>query len=768
MLVRLLRQNSLKINIILKPKIMKKFRSKTIFALLFLGLMLLPKAQMSEGKSRGKILNPGPKMPRIIFSAGYGNTMPSSSTKDAYFTNSSGISGDLFVPFLFFRKGWDGTVKGGNYGFTIGGSYNFGGSGGFGVTPNPYAVIGQTSSVVSSLNVDARNPGFRIGGGPQVNFYLMNRLLLSPIVLAEYFSTTQKTLSAVQTTQVNGQTKEYNLLTLPETKTSGFSITPKLRLSYFLAENFGIFADAGYVFGPKVNTQTSSLKPEGNPNQAGQYNQQQLDAGTQVKSEIKSTSYQAFAVNVGLSLAFGGKKGWNGMNKTDDKGWNGKTETKDKGWNGKQNTDDIKKGWNGKANVIDENSIKQKLSSKNCKIYTAPKIIKRSEFVSDHLNKGNLNIEFIHSNNISAKYKVSVWEVAGIKKNLIHEKIYPSNFNGSISGLNMDERKNVQLEVQMQALENKNVKTKNNQAIIQNSTCAQFENNGLSNVSSVSITSSCAADYEFAIDSAICVKDKKVKVFCKIKFLNTHSILLPNPTLDNVSFKDDATGLPITASAFSSSLAPLSLLPTGTFINFNFEVEGDICKKDLRITYDVKWDCPSGPQQITACQAIINLPCCYCNYCEDPNNSNIQVLENSTSLLGGDNLGIAQHFNISPKNISKVEAELVYFHEDEMDTACKVCRANESEVYTFINSNTLSWNSGAAINASAGNMSGTFPSKILNWSSNNQGNLQFNLTLALPGTAALSCCERHGTVCIRYKFTDIECKTCEYLVCYNY
>ncbi|SFH94294.1 hypothetical protein [Halpernia frigidisoli] len=326
----------------------------------------------AQGKTKGKIVYPGPKMPRLILSAGYGNTIPSSSTKDAYFTNSSGISGDLFVPFLLFRKGWDGTVKGGNYGFNIGGSYNFGGNGNPSPTlPAAFPVTGQTSSSVAYRGVDPKNPGFRIGGGPQVNFYLMNHLLLSPMVLAEYFSTTQKTLSAVQTTQVKGQSTDYNLLTLPETKTTGFSVTPKLRMSYFFGDNFGIFADAGYIFGPKVNTQMTSLKPEGNSNQAGQYNQQQLDFGTQVKNAL-STSYSAFAVNIGLSFAFGGKKvgvksvqsqgqtfgqkvasgvasgitvvsqgtkktdgkGWNGVAKTDDKGWNGKTEVKDKDWNG--------------------------------------------------------------------------------------------------------------------------------------------------------------------------------------------------------------------------------------------------------------------------------------------------------------------------------------------------------------------------------------------------------------------------------------------------
>ena len=128
---------------------MKKFRLKTLAVTLLLGLMVFPQAQMTNartsGKTRGKISNPGPKTPRLIFSAGYGNTMPSSATKDAYFTNSSGINCDLFIPFLLFRKGWDGTVKGANYGLSISGSYNFAGNGNpSAALPNAFAVAGQT------------------------------------------------------------------------------------------------------------------------------------------------------------------------------------------------------------------------------------------------------------------------------------------------------------------------------------------------------------------------------------------------------------------------------------------------------------------------------------------------------------------------------------------------------------------------------------------------------------------------------------------------
>ena len=299
--------------------------------LLLIGSFLSTQAQVTARKGWDGVVKGGPRI-----NVSYNSTMPNSATKDAYVGNSSGISGDIYIPFQLFRKGWDGTVKGGSFGFNIGGTYNFGGNGDPSVAlPNPFKIFGETASSVAYKGVDPKNPGFRIGGGPQANFNFGEHFTISPMVLAEYFSMTQKEVSAVQTTQINGKTKEYNLWTLPETKTTGLAITPKVRLRYMFTQNLGVFADGAYIFGPKINTQTSTLKPLGNPNQAGQYDQQQLDLGTQVKSDIKSTSYNAFAINVGLSFDFGkSKKGWNGVSKSDDKGWNGATKNNEKGWNG--------------------------------------------------------------------------------------------------------------------------------------------------------------------------------------------------------------------------------------------------------------------------------------------------------------------------------------------------------------------------------------------------------------------------------------------------
>ena len=712
----------------------------------FLSSICILQAQENKRKGWDGVVKGG------NISVGYNNTMPNSAAKDAYVLSSSGIRADAFIPFSLFRKGWDGTVKGGSFGFNIGGTYNFDSNGDPSVAlPNPYNLFGQTSTEVAYNGPTPRQSGFRIGGGPQYNFNVGNKLVISPMVLAEYFSMTRNVLEAVQTSTVNGKPKEYTLWTMPERKTNGLAVTPKIRMQYFFTKNLGIFADGAYIFGRNLNSQFTTLVPFGKPSQGGQYEQQQLDMGTKDIGSVSSFPYHAVAVNIGLSYAFGGNNG------SEEKPTPAKANINKSRSNIKQQI-----STNNGSNDSDKGDQKKK-----CKTYTAPKIINDYEGESVQLNKGKFNIHFQPSTNIGAEYKVKVYDVSSATKKLVHEKTYPAGFNGSISAKEFDKKGDGTYEVQLQAVEGQKKPSKNNKEIIQNSSCTTFENDGLSNTETYRISSSCSALYEFVIDSAVCVKDKKVKVFAKIKITDPLSIGLTAPTLSNINFKDNATGLPITATAFSTSLSPLPLI-VGSFVPFSFELEGDICNKELRITYDVNWMCPSGPQHIVACIDTIKLPCCYCNYCDDPTNSNIQELDKTATLLAGDNLSIAQLFNISPKNISKVEAELVYMHENEMDAACKVCRANENEVYTFINSNTLNWNGGTALNATAGNMSGVFPSKMLTWSCNSKGDLQFNLTVALPGTSALSCCERHGEICIRYKFTDIDCKTCERLVCYTY
>jgi hypothetical protein len=64
--------------------------------------------------------------------------------------------------------------------------------------------------------------------------------------------------------------------------------------------------------------------------------------------------------------------------------------------------------------------------------------------------------------------------------------------------------------------------------------------------------------------------------------------------------------------------------------------------------------------------------------------------------------------------------------------------------------------------------SGTYPAQNIIWFCNAQGNLKFDLKIALPGVPSSSSCKRKGKVGIRFKFTDKDCKTCEQYIMYDY
>lgn len=362
---------------------------------IFTAILVISCIMCVTAQENAKITFPKNLQSKIVLSFGGGFVTPSSDAKDkAFLSNTTAINADAF--FSLINK----PERNFSFGLNLGGAYNFGGSGGFGTTPNPFAVTGQTSSVVSDKTVDPKSPGFRMGAGPQANFHF-GKFMVSPMVLGEYFSMTQKERSSVQTTQYNGQSYEFNLATLPETKTSGFAVTPKLRLNYMLNQHVGFFTDASYTMGPKTETTVSKLIPNGNPSpQSNSYTLQQLQTGTMVKGETKSTAYKAIGLNFGVVIGLG-----------------------------KKNTDDIKKGWNGKVEKTNksdsgienhENKLEEKFSpqiqslidEQDAKMNTTFQRIKKSNMKVNSLC--NFSVEKVElecngkDNQGNKKYKVKI------------------------------------------------------------------------------------------------------------------------------------------------------------------------------------------------------------------------------------------------------------------------------------------------------------------------------------------------------------------------
>lgn len=144
----------------------------------------------------------------------------------------------------------------------------------------------------------------------------------------------------------------------------------------------------------------------------------------------------------------------------------------------------------------------------------------------------------------------------------------------------------------------------------------------------------------------------------------------------------------------------------------------------------------------------------------------IKAMANNVSVSATDIGTITQEFSITPTNIKYVTAEIISVSENAIDTACMECNGKEGWAYKFIAHNTTSWNSGMAMNATPVNSTAYYPANLVEWHCNQQGNLKFSLKISLPGTK--NGCNRKGKICIRYKFTDVNCKTCERIICYNF
>lgn len=143
----------------------------------------------------------------------------------------------------------------------------------------------------------------------------------------------------------------------------------------------------------------------------------------------------------------------------------------------------------------------------------------------------------------------------------------------------------------------------------------------------------------------------------------------------------------------------------------------------------------------------------------------IEIKSKTVVVSPANTAAISQSFNITPVNIKYISVEIVSVKESLSDTSCMKCSIHEDWIYNFISHNTASWNSGPAMNASPVNGSTYYPSKLIEWHCNQQGNLQFKFKIPLPENK--TGCTRKSTICIRYKFIDVNCVTCEKIICYD-
>lgn len=291
--------------LLIKSMIMKK-----TITLLFL-LICTTRCAMAQvpGQPIKGVIVKGGKNPggNMLLSLGAGINNPGAKIKEsAFIGNGLAVNGNLYVP-LFARDG--NLASKTDHFFTLGinaGGEYFRSNKDYSTTGYlPYQITGQSSMPTISVQ-DSGSPktqGFKAEAGVQANFSF-GAITISPIFNGGYMRIDQKAFEINQSNSVNGKTEVYHLYRQSAAKTSGFAVTPKLRLAYFPGR-IGIYIEGNYTLGPDLKNETSVFAPQGAPDlKTGSYSIDQMLSGTN-RAEVKVNKYSGLGLNFGVSLPLG-------------------------------------------------------------------------------------------------------------------------------------------------------------------------------------------------------------------------------------------------------------------------------------------------------------------------------------------------------------------------------------------------------------------------------------------------------------------------------
>ncbi|GEP96184.1 hypothetical protein CCY01nite_24440 [Chitinophaga cymbidii] len=685
-------------------------------------MLLFAPAAFAQGQ-------PGSKKaegPVISLGGGIAQTTSTYLKDSAFFGNGPRLTGNVFIP--VFKP-----APALSLGLDVAGSYTWlkaDNSLSF-VQKNYRLTEGAISPSAPEGVKNSR--AFSFSAGPQLQ-WSAGRFFISPGIRLGYTNVSRGGFSigdSITPSSAFDRKRYITFFSVDETAAGGLTVAPQLKAGLRIGRHLSLWAGAEYVSGPAITTTSTYWQPLGEPVD-GAYNYGQYVEGKAITRSVES-KLSSFGLQGGIAFHLPGGK------------------TRDGG---------VEKPL---LQSTEQQPVpSQQKDPQRKQTATAPVILSPDRHMTASLHNGHLFFHYIPSDFPQSGMKLIIWKIQEGRRIKVLEDTWLNGWNGAVKGeqLKADKSGVSRYEAQLTAFYHPAAGIKStNKSIFLAASVPVYENNGNSNIAAFNIQNNCTVDHAFSLDSTKCIGGDTIRVY-------GHANILPNSAgVTSAIITFDPVFLETTTN---TQVTPVNIQPANPFTvttnstSFSFDVVGDMCNKQLRVFYDFSYQCPtlSVPAHIP-CADTISLPCCICTYCDDPANMNIVTGAQSFTLVNTGEAAISQQFTVTPKNITKVTAQIVYIGESNIDPACRDCAKDESAVYHFTGSNQAQWNGGGQINGAPS------PAKIIQWDCNNQGDLALNMHIALPGLAQLDCCRRDIRICIRYTFTDKDCKTCERLVCYE-
>jgi hypothetical protein len=168
-------------------------------------------------------------------------------------------------------------------------------------------------------------------------------------------------------------------------------------------------------------------------------------------------------------------------------------------------------------------------------------------------------------------------------------------------------------------------------------------------------------------------------------------------------------------------------------------------------------------------------------------NTQVTMVGNSTS--GYNAIKFVPTFTAGPRPIKKIRISVINFETESKNKECLICESNAARYATM--SVTQSYTGGGKDNIEGM----AYPTKPLvvncvgcppNWNTSptsevtwgSDTGLGYNLmdgigdqttsfTISLPKASTISCCDDTIKICIKYSFTNVDCITCDTIICYK-
>lgn len=220
------------------------------------------------------------------------------------FTNADfGVNLGFFKPLLKRDKFSLGLLASGAYSFV---------NNDYGAIENPISYRGATAVSTSS---QGKQSLLRLGIGPQLNFLVGQRILISPMVQGGYLVFTQDALTITQ--EINTSREVFNKEVFKQNaiNESNFFIKPALKISYAITKTLSVWAEGSYLFANTTTTQ-NALTPNGS-SKDGVYFWDQIMSANSFMESNKEISLNSVGTNFGLAFRFGRGQNYSGTGHVD-------------------------------------------------------------------------------------------------------------------------------------------------------------------------------------------------------------------------------------------------------------------------------------------------------------------------------------------------------------------------------------------------------------------------------------------------------------------